>query len=304
MYAAVSTMLVRMTLSRFPFAIVRHSILTQGESSAPVPWWSITKSVLAVAVLRLIDMGSLSLDDRFDDWPFTIRQLLGHTSGLTNYGGPAYQQAVASGDPVWPVEELLERGNARRLLFVPGEGWAYSNIGYLFIRRLIERIMGSDLDQALRRLIFSPMRIKGTRIAVTTDDMAQTLWRNPTNYDPRWVYHGLLIGPPSDAVKFLHQLLTGHFLSEPSLDAMQDRRALGGEVPDRPWEQIGYGLGLMIGTMTGAGRVAGHSGAGNASVSALYAFLDLPGVPIAAAFAEGTDEGVVEYEALRLASLD
>ena len=66
-----------------------------------MPWWSITKSVLATAVLKLIDLGAMRLDAFFEDWPFTIRQLLQHTSGLTNYGGPAYQRAVASGDAVW-----------------------------------------------------------------------------------------------------------------------------------------------------------------------------------------------------------
>lgn len=296
--------LVRMPHSRIPAAIVRASSPPQGEHSVLVPWWSITKSVLAVAILRLVDRGVLTLDARFDDWPFTIRQLLQHTSGLTDYGGPAYQKAVTNGDPVWPIDELLERQDARRLLFSPGMGWAYSNIAYLFIRQLIERTMDSDLNQVLQELIFSPMQITGTRIAQTRDDMAQTLWGNPANYDPRWVYHGLLIGPSTDAVNFLNQLLTHEFLPKSLLTAMQDRRALGGELPNRPWEDGGYGLGLMIGNMKGVGRAVGHSGVGNASVSALYAFLDLPGMPIVSAFAEGRDEGVAEHEALRLARME
>lgn len=293
-----------MPLSRISVAIARASSLSQGEHNALVPWWSITKSILAVAVLRLVDMGAIDLDDRFDDWPFTIKHLLQHTSGLTNYGGPDYQKAVANGDPVWSVGELLERRDARRLLFSPGMGWAYSNIGYLFIRQVIERTMDSDLDRALQKLIFSPMQIKSTRIAEKTDDMAQTLWGNPTDYDPRWVYHGLLIGPPADAVEFLTHLLTKEFLPKPLLAAMQDCRVLGAELPNRPWQDGGYGLGLMMGNMKGVGRAVGHSGVGNASVSALYAFLDLPGMPIVSAFAEGTDEGVAEYEALQLAKME
>lgn len=164
--------------------------------------------------------------------------------------------------------------------------------------------MNSDLDQALQKLIFSPMQITGTRIAKNPDDMSQTYWGNPTGYDPRWVYHGLLIGPPANAVRFLNQLLTQEFLSKPLLAAMQDCRVLGGELPNRPWQDGGYGLGLMIGNVKGVGRAVGHSGGGNASVSALYAFLDLPGRPIVSAFAEGTDEGVAEHEALRLAKME
>jgi len=53
--------------------------------------------------------------------------------------------------------------------------------------------------------------------------------------------------------------------------------------------------------MNRAGRVIGHSGVGHDTVSALYAFLDLPGRPVVAVFAQGTDEGVTEHEAVRLA---
>jgi hypothetical protein len=148
------------------------------------------------------------------------------------------------------------------------------------------------------------MQIKGTRIAKNPDDMAQTLWGNPTDYDPRWVYHGLLIGPPTNAVEFLNQLLTHEFLPKSLLVAMQDRRVLGGELPNRPWQDGGYGLALMIGNVKGVGRAVGHSGVGNSSVSALYAFLDLPGRPIVSVFAKGTDEGVAEHEALRLAKME
>jgi D-alanyl-D-alanine carboxypeptidase len=217
--------------SELPHAIGRDGRPIEGERNALLPWWSITKTVLAAAVLRLVDRGTLSIDGRYEDAPYTIRQLLQHTSGLNTYGGPHYQAAVANGDPVWWVEELLERRNVKQLLFRPGEGWAYSNIGYLFVRRLIEASTGSDLDQALADLVFGPMRIKGTRIALGPGDMARTLWGNPTNYDPRWVYHGLLIGPPSDAVQFLRSLFVPEFLSRQVLMSMQDRRILGGEVP-------------------------------------------------------------------------
>jgi len=290
-----------MISSHLPFAIIRNSGEVQGEHRVLVPWWSITKTVLAACVLKLTDLGALRLDDYFENWPFTLRQLLQHTSGLTNYGGPAYQQAVATGDAVWSVDALLVRRNARRLLFPAGEGWAYSNIGYLFVRQLIERTTGMDLDTAVQQLIFVPLRITSTRIAMTACDMEKTHWGNPTSYDPRWVFHGLLIGPPTDAAVFLEGLVAGKVVSAASLAAMQDERILGGPLPGRPWTQTSYGLGLMIGNMNRAGRVIGHSGVGHDTVSALYAFLDLPGRPVVAAFAHGTDEGVTEHEAVRLA---
>lgn len=291
-----------MISSRLPSAIIGNSGNTQSEHTCLVPWWSITKSVLAAAVVRLADLGALRLEATFEDWPFTIRQLLQHTSGLTNYGGPAYQEAVSSGNAVWSVDDLLRRRNARRLLSSPGEKWSYSNIGYLFLRQLIERTTGADLDAGLRQLVFVPLHITHTRIAKTASDIKETFWGNPTNYDPRWVFHGLLIGPPTDAVCFLDGLLAGKLVSAVSLAEMQDERILDlGALPGRPWAKTGYGLGLMIRIMNGVGRVVGHSGIGHDSVSALYAFVDVPERPIVAVFAEGTDEGIVEHEAVRLA---
>jgi CubicO group peptidase (beta-lactamase class C family) len=187
------------------------------------------------------------------------------------------------------------------LLFQPGDGWAYSNIGYLFIRQLIQRLTASDIDTALNQLIFAPLKITSASVALKPSNMMQTHWGNQTNYDPRWVYHGLLIGSPTDAVTFLARLLAGDIVSPGSLSVMQEARILGGALPGRPWTTTGYSLGLMIGAMEGVGRVAGHSGAGHDTVSALYAFLDLPGRPIVAAFAQGADEGVAEQEAVRLA---
>jgi D-alanyl-D-alanine carboxypeptidase len=284
-----------------PHAIARGSRPTEGESDALFPWWSITKSVLAAAVLRLADQGRLSLDASYDRRPYTIRQLLQHTAGLNNYGGPPYLAAVAAGDPVWPVAELLARVNAERLIFSPGEDWAYSNVGYLFVRQLIEEKVGLEIDEALRMLVLGPLGIQRTRIASKPDDMKRTFWGNPHDYDPRWVYHGLLIGPPSDAVAFLHNLFSGTFLSEDARSAMKTTRALGGSIAGRPWTKIGYGLGLMTGEMGDAGAAFGHSGAGHDSVSSLYCFSELPGKPVVAVFGRGTDEGIAELEAVRLA---
>jgi D-alanyl-D-alanine carboxypeptidase len=99
------------------------TIRSRGESDALFPWWSITKTVLAAAVLRLADSGRFSLDDFYRDRPYTIRQLLQHTAGLNTYGGDRYRAAVAAGEPTWPVAELLARVNVDRLLFRPDDGW-------------------------------------------------------------------------------------------------------------------------------------------------------------------------------------
>jgi D-alanyl-D-alanine carboxypeptidase len=202
---------------------------------------------------------------------------------------------------VWPIAEMLDRVKSDRLIFDPGQGWAYSNVGYLLLRQLIEDVTGQEIDQSLQTLVFEPMGVEHTRIARTPGDMGRTHWGNAARYDPRWVYHGLLIGPPSDAVRFLRGLDSRSFLSERAAAAMKQMRCVGGGVDGRPWQKTGYGLGLMMGEMANVGSVFGHSGAGPDSVAALYCFPDLADSPVVAVFAQGRDEGIPEFEAVRLA---
>lgn len=285
---------------------LHHAVRMDGQdisasSDALFPWWSITKSVLAAAVLRLVDQGRVDLNQSYGDRPYSIRQLLQHTAGLSTYGGAAYHSAVASHEPVWSVDELLHRVQSDRLIFKPGQGWAYSNVGYLFVRHFIEQQMKLDLNAALSELVFKPMGMQRTRIATAPADMAETYWGNLSGYDPRWVYHGLLIAPPSEAVRFLGNLLSDTFLSERSRAELLNEYVLEENVEGRPWTRACYGLGLMIGSMGEAGRVRGHSGGGPASVSALYRFSDIPGAPIVAVFGDGADGSATEWEAARLA---
>ncbi len=178
------------------FAIIEAGVLTEAHGiDQPVPWWSFTKTILASAALVLVRDGRLTLDCPVRDRPFTLRQLLQHQSGLVDYGGlAAYHEAVARGDEPWPVSELLRRTDARRLRYEPGQGWGYSNIGYLMVRELIEETAGED-SAAISRLVLRPLDINGARIARTPADLAGVAMGSASSYHPGWVYHGLVVGP-------------------------------------------------------------------------------------------------------------
>src|SRR5258707_12774808 len=148
------------------FAIIEAGVLTEAHGiDQPVPWWSFTKTILPSAALVLVRDGRLTLDCPVRDRPFTLRQLLQHQSGLVDYGGlAAYHEAVARGDEPWPVSELLRRTDARRLRYEPGQGWGYSNIGYLMVRELIEETAGED-SVGISRLVLRPLGLNGARLA-------------------------------------------------------------------------------------------------------------------------------------------
>lgn len=261
-----------------------------------VPWWSFTKTVLAAAALALVRDGRLQLDHRLDGRRFTLRQLLQHRAGVVNYGAlAAYHRAVESNEEPWTVPELLRKADAGELLFAPGEGWDYSNIGYLFVRQMVESACGASLDDALQRLIFRPLDIGGPRIAMTREDLADVAMGTATSYHPGWVYHGLLVGRVDHAALTLDRVQTTDLLPCHLREAMCAVHPLGGPLQGRPWQTTGYGLGLMIGTGPEGQHVLGHTGGGPGSTIAVYRN-DESGCT-AAAFSPGDDTNVVESAA-------
>jgi CubicO group peptidase (beta-lactamase class C family) len=277
------------------FTVIEAGVLTEAHGiDRPVPWWSFTKTILAATALVLVRDGRLALDRSVRSDPYTLRQLLQHQSGLADYGGlAAYHEAVARGDEPWPVSELLEHTDARRLRYEPGRGWGYSNIGYLMVRELIEEAAGEDLNMAISRLVLRPLGVDGARIARTRAELAGVAMGSASSYHPGWVYHGLAVGPLRDAALLLDRLMTGALLPPDLLEAMREAHPVSEPNPGRPWKWPGFGLGLMSGIASSGHKVMGHTGAGPGSVIAVYHRPDATPMT-AAAFAFGDDLGQVE----------
>ncbi|VVP79376.1 D-alanyl-D-alanine carboxypeptidase [Pseudomonas fluorescens] len=271
-----------------------HSV-TPAPSEPKIPWWSFTKTVLAVTALSLVRDGRVGLDEPIAGQPFTLRQLLRHEAGLADYGELApYHAAVANHEAAWSADEMMQRLEAGRLRYSPGSGWRYSNVGYLFVGRLIERLTDLTLEDAVSQRALSPLGLSGVCFARTRADLQETCGATTSNYDPGWVYHGLLIGAVSQAALFLDRLLSGHLLPADLLQQMQTPRTLGGPMPGRPWITPGYGLGVMQGTVEGGLSLCGHTGGGPGSVIAVYRAGDGDSSACCAVFEAGASEGSVE----------
>ena len=258
-------------------SLVSNGLLQTPDRLEPmVPWWSFTKTVLAATALSLVRDGLIRLDDPVLDQPFTLRQLLRHGAGLADYGELAqYHAAVSNNEPAWPANEMMQRLNGAQLRYSPGTGWRYSNVGYWFIARLIERLTDLTLDEAVIQRALCPLGLSNVRFAKTRADLQATHTASSSNCDPAWVYHGLLIGP-------------GLLLE------MQTARRLGGPIPGRPWITPGYGLGVMQGSIDGGYSLCGHTGCGPGSVIAVYRVCDRDASACSAVFAAGASEGAVE----------
>lgn len=273
-----------------------------GNVNAHFPYWSFTKTVISICALKLVEGRKLDLDIPLVDRNYTLRQLLAHTSGLPDYGHlEEYQSAVAKNKPPWSRERLLDLALDKGQLFEPGQGWSYSNIGYMFVRELIEEVMEKPLGRVISDMICKPLGLTSIELAETSKQFAQLHWDAAADYNPLWVYHGCLTGSASDAARLLHALFQDDLLRPDTFKQMRKARSLGGPIPDRPWTKCGYALGLMSGAVDGAGTAVGHSGCGPFSVNAVYHFPDAPDPITIACFADGKGEGVAEFAATKLA---
>jgi CubicO group peptidase (beta-lactamase class C family) len=244
--------------------------------------------------------GLVGLDTPILGQPYTLRQLLRHEAGLGDYGELAeYHAAVANDETAWPIAEMMQRLDGNRLRYSPGTGWRYSNVGYLLIGQLIERATDLTLEEAVSRRALIPLGLSSVRFAKTRADLQQTYLASTSSYDPAWVYHGLLIGPISQAVLFLDRLLAGDLLPTNLLHEMQTARTLGGPIPERPWITPGYGLGVMQGSIEGDLTLCGHTGCGPGSVIAVYRICDGEASACCAGFETGVSEGAIEALVVR-----
>ena len=131
-------------------------------------WASVSKPIVATAIMQLAERGDLDLDaklvDVLPDYKVTdprqrdisIRQVLLHTSGLPDvddYGWdkPQYdEQALQQ----WALEE-----SPRDLLFDPGSAREYSNVGFEVLGFVIERVSGLSFADYVRKNIFEPLKM-------------------------------------------------------------------------------------------------------------------------------------------------
>ncbi|WAT06267.1 serine hydrolase [Rouxiella badensis] len=133
---------------------------TSALPNARFPYWSFTKTVIAICALKLSEAGVIDLDAPLAGEAFTLRQLLMHTAGLNDYAQIAeYHRDVAANQLPWPRERLLEAVLAQGPLFTPGNGWCYSNVGYMLAREHIEAVSGKPFAHWVAEFISLPLEL-------------------------------------------------------------------------------------------------------------------------------------------------
>ncbi|MGE3761265.1 MAG: serine hydrolase domain-containing protein [Kofleriaceae bacterium] len=130
---------------------------------------SLTKSIIALGVMRLADQGKLDVDAPLREllpglvdnpWesvaPVTLAQCLEHTAGLDDLRF----NEIFTTDEWQPLSDALAMNpRSREVRWRPGTRHAYSNVGYTLAARAIEVASGEPFDVYLRREILAPLEI-------------------------------------------------------------------------------------------------------------------------------------------------
>ena len=298
---------------------------TSGEEPAFLAY-SITKIFTAALILTFCEDGHLSLDDHLARWfpkiadadRISLRRLLNHTAGIPDYGGVyAYHQGVRmSPSTPWSFERFAAETLENGLLFAPGQGWEYSNVGYMLLKRIIEQVGGATFGEIISERIARRLGLERTFVAESIEDLASLAAGMSSEldpdgvprdvrayYHPGWVSHGVLASTSSEIVRFLDALFGGKLLVPGSVEQMMELVAVSideGSTGNGPLRagRPSYGLGVMADPDSPWGLIAGHNGGGPCySASAFHAF-DLGGVSVCAMGAierEFSAEGVVAH---------
>lgn len=189
---------------------------------------SVSKPFTAIAVLQLIQKRKLNLSDPltkyFADFPYpavTIRHLLTHTGGLpvledfTRQYINEHPDEIITSEKAYAILVALKQP----LKYQPGNKWAYSNLGYIILAMLVEKISNMPFATYMKKNVFLPAGMKTTYIRgyaspntprYIIPTMYETAYKNVDSLDHTIIYTHYNLGGnvgPSNVVSTLRDLL-------------------------------------------------------------------------------------------------
>ncbi len=240
---------------------------------------SITKTVVAATIMKLVDEEILTLDDTIGDWltlglanvddTITIMQLLSHFTGLEGYMFPELW-AAAEADLTTPIAPVDLADFIGPPVNVPGVTHEYSNSNYLILGLIIEAATGKTVGEVMREEFWTPLNLNNMYFGANeiVPEPICTPWRDNDGdgtlenikSDFGAAFHSIfycaadVFSTASDLSMWAQHLYNGNAVSEESRTAMMTSYF---DIPDPNF--TGYGLGTRRNNY--AGRVMwGHTG--------------------------------------------
>lgn len=232
---------------------------------------SISKPMTAVAIMQLVESNKLDLDapvqQYLPEYPqkqkgqVTVRQLLNHTSGLSQYQDKSEVENRIHNSS---LKEAMMIFQDRPLLFEPGSNYFYTSYGYVVLGRVIEEVSAMSYEEYMRKNIWEKSGMKNTgveEVDVEYDHKACLYSAGKRKPKParqndlsNRVPGGGVYSTVDDLLKFGKALLTGKLIQQESFEQMLEQ-------PDIEFDGNAYGLGWYFYAPKPADyRVIGHGG--------------------------------------------
>lgn len=246
---------------------------------------SLTKQFVAALLLKLESQGKLSLGEPAQRYltflpqhaPFSIRELLQHTAGISDgeYDTEGVSSQLTQAERIARMTPLFD--------FAPGTAWRYSNAGYILLGAIVEKVAELPLATAASKLLFEPLGLTHTAFDQPSDVvMARASGYTPTGTEAQPFNNaeyldvalagaaGAMRSTAQDLCRWITALFGGAYLPASSVQSMlvparlRDGALAGTKRHDPQAQGMGdtqYGLGFMLDARTIDGRpVAGHHG--------------------------------------------
>lgn len=250
----------------YGFANVEHRVPVKPETIFQSG--SVGKQFTAFAIMLLVDEGKIGLDEKIGKYlgevppawaDVTVRHLLTHTGGMTDYPeGFDFRKDYTE-------DELLRRAKETPLAFAPGEKWQYSNLGFVTLGILIGKVTGKFYGDFMQERIFKPLGMTTARIINEADivpnrsagyrvdkgELKNQGWVSPSL---NTTADGSLYLSVLDMIKWEEALVNRRLLSKESYEQMWTPVKL------KSGKEQNYGFGWALRRVNGK-RVIEHGGA-------------------------------------------
>lgn len=242
---------------------------------------SISKQFTAIAILQLIEQGTICLNDPLSafikDYPqmkdvITIEHLLTHTSGIKNYTDIDTWTEEMRTLPIRPLQ-LIELFKNIPIEYYPGTEFRYNNSGYVLLGYIIEKVSGLSYSEYLDKYIFVPLELNDTfygdgdfdktnrAIGYTVYEYGEYIRDRALHMDHPYAA-GALVSTASDLEKWTNAIFEDQFISDSLMKLAHTNYVL------TDGESVNYGYGWFLNEINET-KVIRHSGGINGFSTAM-----------------------------------